>query len=81
MGGCKKVVFPVEVVPVKGEEVVVLGCFVETMTLEERQVAGVASIVIRRRIGLGKRWVWWGFGWIVPWVFQCSQEGIPEGGI
>ena len=33
-------VFPVEVVPVKGE--VVLGCFVETLTLEERQVAGNA---------------------------------------
>ena len=31
-------VFPVEVVPEKGE--VVLGCFVETLTLEERRVAG-----------------------------------------
>ena len=31
-------VLPVEVVPVKG--VVVLGCFVKTLTLEERRVAG-----------------------------------------
>ena len=37
-GGCKKLVFPVEVVPLKGE--VVLGFFVKTLTLEERQVAG-----------------------------------------
>ena len=31
-------VLPVEVVPEKGE--VVLGCFFETLTLEERRVAG-----------------------------------------
>ena len=35
---CKKVVLPVEVLPEKGE--VVLGYFVETLTLEERRVAG-----------------------------------------
>ena len=40
LGGCKKVLLPVEVVPVKGEGEVVLGCFVETLTLKERQVAG-----------------------------------------
>ena len=37
-GGCEKVVLSVEVVPEKGE--VVLGFFVETLTLEERRVAG-----------------------------------------
>ena len=37
-GGCEKLMLPVEVVPVKGG--VVLGCFVETLTLKERQVAG-----------------------------------------
>ena len=37
-GGCKKVVLPVEVVPDKEE--LVLGCFVETLTLEERRVTG-----------------------------------------
>ena len=37
-GGCEKVVLPAEVVPEKGE--VVLGCFVKTLTLEERRVAG-----------------------------------------
>ena len=40
LGECKKVLLPVEVVPVKGEGEVVLGCFVETLTLKERQVAG-----------------------------------------
>ena len=39
-------VLPVEVVPVKGDGELVLGCFVKTLTLEERQVAeGVTSIV------------------------------------
>ena len=37
-GGCKKVVLPVEVVPVKGE--VVLGCFVKTLNIEEMRVEG-----------------------------------------
>ena len=39
-GGCEKVVLTVEVVLVKGEEEVVLGCFVKTLTLDERQMAG-----------------------------------------
>ena len=34
LGGCKKVVFSMEVGMVKGEGEVVLGCFVETLTLE-----------------------------------------------
>ena len=37
-GVCQKVELPVEVVPEKGE--VVLGCFVTTLTLEERRVEG-----------------------------------------
>ena len=78
-GGCEKVVLPVEVVPEKGE--VVLGCFVETLILEKRRVVGATSVGIQRRIGMGKICVWWGFGWIVPWMFQCAQEVIPEGGI
>ena len=32
-------------------------------------------------IWFGERRAWWLFGWIFPWMFQCSQEGIPKGGL
>ena len=59
----------------------VLGCFVETLTLEERRVAGGDFRWNSVNNWYGGRCVWCGFRWIVPCMFQCAQEVIPEGGI
>ena len=78
-------VLPMELVTVKGEGEgegeVVIGCFVETLSIEERSVAGGGFLCNLVDNWSGEKKCWRGFGWIVPWVFQCSPEGFQEGDI